>query len=349
MSTPEDISQIAFFRPSAIGDFVFALPCLASLKSRYPQAQLVYIGKRWHADFLAGRPGHVDEVLVLPDCAGINAGTSDTLALEAFIHDLRQRQFDLALQAFGGGKFSNLLVQRFGARHCLGFQASDAPPLDKTLAFGELQNRRLQLLELAALAGARAPALEAPLAITPADLNEADRVLPHTRQQLILLQPGASDPRRRWPAQNFARVGDVLAANGMTIAINGTHEEHDIVTSVIASMKYQAINLTGMLSLGGLCGLLSRSALLISNDTGPLHLATALGTPAVGIYWLSNLLESLPLQQRLHRAAWATITACLECGMDNRRQRCLHQHSFVEQVSVDDVLSLARELIQRTY
>ena len=348
-SMTEDISHIAFFRPSAVGDFVFSLPCLASLKSRYPQATLVYIGKRWHADFLAGRPGYVDEVLVLPDCAGINAVTSDTLTLEDFINDLRQCRFDLALQAFGGGKFSNPLVQRFGARHCIGFQASAAPPLDKTLAFGELQNRRLQLLELAALAGARAPALEAPLAITPADLNEAERVLPPVCQRLVLLQPGASDPRRRWPAQNFARVGDVLAAQGMTIAVNGTHEEHDIATSIIASMTHQAINLTGRLSLGGLCGLLSRSALLISNDTGPLHLATALGTPAVGIYWLSNLLESLPLQQQLHRAAWATSTVCPECGMDNLRQRCPHQHSFVEQVSVDEVLLLARELIQRTY
>ena len=91
----EDISQIAFFRPSAVGDFVFALPCLASLKSRYPQARLVYIGKRWHADFLSGRPGHVDEVLVLPDCAGINASASDTQALENFIEALRQRRLDL--------------------------------------------------------------------------------------------------------------------------------------------------------------------------------------------------------------------------------------------------------------
>lgn len=346
MKMNEAISQIAFFRPSAVGDFVFALPCLASLKRQYPAARLVYIGRRWHVNFLANRPGSVDEVMVLPDVAGINASTSDGPAVEAFIADLQQRQFDLALQAFGGGKFSNPLVRRFGARHCIGFQAHGAPPLDKSLPFGELHNRRLQLLELATLAGVQTPLLEAGLAITPADLNEAARLLPHSGPSLVILQPGASDPRRRWSAENFARVGDALATSGMTIAVNGTPDECHIVSCVISAMKHQAIDLTGKLSLGGLCGLLAQCRLLVSNDTGPLHLATALGVPAVGIYWLSNLLESQPLQQRLHRAAWATATACPECGMDNLRQRCPHQRSFVDQISVDEVLALAYELMQ---
>ena len=353
MSLPDGssqaVSQIVFFRPGAVGDFVFALPCLATLKARYPAAHLIYIGQRWHAEFLARRPGSIDEVLVLPDCAGINAPTTDEPALDIFLERLRQRHVDLALQAFGGGRFSNPLVRRFGACWCAGFQAPGAPALDKTLPFGALQHRRLQLLELAALAGATTPVLASHLMTTDADRQEAADCLPpmptHTHAPLLLLQPGASDPRRRWPAEHFARVADKLAEAGMTVAVHGTSEEREIVQSVISMMKYQATALTGRLSLGGLCALLERCALLISNDTGPLHLAVALGTPAVGIYWLSNLVESQPLQQSRHRAAWATLTACPVCGRDNLWQRCAHQASFVAQVSVEDVLALAHELL----
>lgn len=290
--------------------------------------------------------GPVNEVLVLPPCEGINADQSDTGALNDFIDHIRGRQFDLALQAFGGGQFSNPLVRRFGARVSIGFRAADAPALDQNLFFGELQNRRLQLLELAALAGAPAACLETPLSLTAADTAEAAQVLAASAVPLALIQPGASDPRRRWPERKFARVADTLAASGMRIAVNGTLEERAIAHSVVSLMHHDAVDLSGRLSLGGLCALIQRSALMISNDTGPLHLATALGTPAVGIYWLSNLPESQPLCQQAHRAAWATATACPVCGLDNLRQRCSHQASFVDQVSVDEVSSLAAELMQ---
>ncbi len=348
-----DVQQIAFFRPSAVGDFVFALPCLATLKARYPNAQLVYIGKQWHQDFLAGRDSPVDEVQVLPACEGIhednnkklNPADSDHLALERFIAALRERRFDLAIQAFGGGRYANPFIRHLNARLSLGWRASEAPPLDLTLPFHERQNRRLQLLELATLAGADSAVLSPGIQITPKDHIEAALAVPDDGQPLLLLQPGASDPRRCWPAEKFAKVADSLGAQGMKVAVNGTAAERPVVLSVISAMQSPGLDLAGRLSLGGLCALLSRSTLLVSNDTGPLHLATEIGTPAVGIYWLTNLIESLPLRQRAHRAAWAIDTRCPDCGMDNLHQRCVHQSSFVSAVSVDEVLSLAGGLL----
>ena len=350
---PQTIRQIIFFRPGAVGDFVFALPCLATLKSCLPEARLTYIGDSWHKDFLSQRASAVDEVLVLPACEGINAKASDDIALERFIAGIRERSADLALQAYGGGRFSNPLIRRLGARLSIGWRAADAPALDRSLPFHELQNRRLQLLELAALAGANAQCtsvLRPGITLTMADRQEAEQVLPNNGQAFALLQPGASDPRRRWPAENFARVGDWLSSQGMCVAVNGTSAERETVLAVISAMRCSAVNLSDLgthasLTLGGLCGLLHRATFLVSNDTGPLHLATELGTPAVGIYWLTNLIESLPLQQSAHRAAWAKRTHCTVCGMDNVHQRCEHQQSFVSEISVEEVIGLVEALL----
>ncbi|HEX8963884.1 MAG TPA: glycosyltransferase family 9 protein, partial [Rhodocyclaceae bacterium] len=90
---------------------------------------------------------------------------------------------------------------------------------------------------------------------------------------------------------------------------------------------------------------LERAALLVSNDTGPLHLAVALGTPAVGIYWFTNLVESQPLRQDIHRAAVAARVDCPVCGAENLAQRCPHDDSFVAEVAADEVLQLAFQLL----
>ena len=89
--------------------------------------------------------------------------------------------------------------------------------------------------------------------------------------------------------------------------------------------------------------LLERARLLVSNDTGPLHLALALGTPSVGIFWVMNLLSAQPLLAGSHRFAFSARMDCPVCGLRNLQQRCEHEVSFVDDVSVDEVRELALE------
>jgi ADP-heptose:LPS heptosyltransferase len=107
-------------------------------------------------------------------------------------------------------------------------------------------------------------------------------------------------------------------------------------------MHAPAIVLAGQLSLGGLCGLLARTTLLVSNDTGPLHLGLALGVPSVGIFWLTNLIEGMPLRPSSLHAALAVRTRCPVCEQDNLHTRCPHDASFVDDVSLEQVEALAR-------
>jgi ADP-heptose:LPS heptosyltransferase len=359
----DGVRKIAVLRPNAVGDFVFALPALHALKHSYPEAEIVLLGKAWHASFLHGRPGPVDRVVVMPKVPGVGAAVDaacDEQEIARFVDTMRAERFDIALQMFGAGHYSNPFLARLGARLTVGARADGAPELERWVPYCEPNNRRLALLEIAALAGAWAaqPQLSRPpspplllspvpeLAVTDADRREAALAVPQVAdERLAVLQPGSTDPRRCWPPERFAALGDRLAQAGMRVAVNGSAGEATLVETVVGSMRQPALALAGKLGLGGLCGLLERAALVVSNDTGPLHLALALGVPSVGIFWLTNMVEGMPLRQSGLRAALSLQTRCPVCGQDNIVSRCPHDESFVAEVGVEQVERLASSLL----
>src|SRR5690242_2916642 len=345
-----NVRRIAVLRANAIGDFLLALPALEALRAAYPTAEIVLLGKHWHRDFLAGRPGPVDRVVVVPPSRGVNdvAGVEENPAeLERFFAAMRRERFDLALQLHGGGRNSNPFVQRLGARVTAGLKAPDAPPLDRWMPYVYFQHETMRYLEVVALVGAVRTVLEARLAITDADLDESCAAYPGAGggRPIAAIHPGASDPARRWPAAKFAAVGDALAAAGAEVVVTGTPDEAEVVAAVMDAMRACAANLCGRLSLGGLAGLLARSAVLVANDSGPRHLAQAVGTPTVAVYWCFNLVNASPLTRTRHRLFVSWRLDCPVCGADRSRDSCHHQESFVSGIPVEDVTAGALELL----
>lgn len=343
-----DVREVLVLRPNGIGDFVFALPALHALRRSYPEARLRLIGLPWHADFLRGRTSLIDEVLLMPAYAGVGLAPDaapDPQAATAFLAARQAEHIDLALQMYGGGRYSNPFVRALGARLSVGAMTADAVPLDRSLAYGEPANRRLELLQIAALAGA-APCLPDPeLQPLATDFLAAEAILPSEQgERLVIVHPGVGDPRRRWPAKHFAAVADALAQLGARIILSAGPGDTALVDAVASAMRTRPARFAMPPGLQALCGLLARARMLLANDTGPLHLALALGTPAVGIFWLSNLLEAAPLRPTLLRPAMAVRTACPICGQENRRSRCPHDASFVADVTVDEVMQLACRL-----
>jgi ADP-heptose:LPS heptosyltransferase len=345
-----DVSKILVLRPNRVGDFVFALPALHALRRAYPDAKIIFIGKQWHADFLEGRPGPVDEVVVMPPYPGIGAPVdtdSDPVRIQEFMASMRSAEADLAVQIYGGGRYSNPFIKRLGARLTIGLKAADAEPLDRWVSFPFLHNERLLMLETVALVGANTVSMGQELRVTNRDRDEVAQLIPSDASRpLVVIHPAASDVRRHWPADRFAAVADFFADRGATIAINGVAVEAGLVRAVMDKMRHPAVSTCGKLSVSGLCGLLDRAALLISNDSGPLHLALAIGTPSVGIYWLTNLYLSGPLNQDRHRAAMATRVHCPVCGAPNITSRCPHDVCFVDEISFEEVVGLAVELFE---
>ncbi len=348
-----DVRKIAVLRVNALGDLIFSLPALEALRAAYPMAEIVLLAKDWHATFLTGRPGPVDRVVVVPPSTGVNGPPGieveeDPAELERFFAAMNRERFDLAIQIHGGGRYSNPFVQRLGAKLAVGLRTPDAAPLDRWVPYIYYQSEILRYLEVVALIGATPTILEPQLMVTEHDLTEAQQVVSQTRQPLIALHPGVGDPRRQWPPEKFAAVGDALAAAGAHVVVTGTESEQQLVEAVVDTMEAEAHNLCGQLSLGGLAGLLSRCRLVVSNDSGPLHLAGAVGAATVGIYWCGNMINAGPITRSRHRPAISWRLDCPICGTDCTRATCDHRASFVADVPVEEVVAAAHDLLDST-
>ncbi|MER7367230.1 glycosyltransferase family 9 protein [Nonomuraea wenchangensis] len=344
----DGVRTIAVLRANALGDLVVALPAIGAIKDAYPDARLVLLGNAWHAAFLAGRPGPVDEVVAMPPIAGLTTRPEARPAPEELVERLRGRRFDLAVQLHGGGRHSNPFLLRLGARVTAGFRTPDAEPLDRWLPYLYYQHETLRYLEAAALVGAGAREFEPRVAVTGADRAELRAVLGEPPPGLVALHPGATDARRRWPARSFAAVGDRL---GRPVVVTGTAEEADLVAEVAAAMRRPATPLVGALSIGGLAALYERCDLVIGNDTGPRHLAAAVGAATIGLYWCGNLVNAGPLTRTRHRPLVSWIIACPRCGasgVDLRAARCPHDASWVAAISVDEVVEQAEDLLRQS-
>src|SRR2546427_8369562 len=114
-----DVHKIAVLRANALGDFIFALPALDALRAAYPTAEIVLLAKKWHASFLAGRPGSIDRVAVVPPYVGVSEdqGFQENPAeQDRFFEAMNREHFDLAIQLHGGGRHSNPFLLRLDAK-----------------------------------------------------------------------------------------------------------------------------------------------------------------------------------------------------------------------------------------
>ncbi|WP_431973643.1 glycosyltransferase family 9 protein [Micromonospora haikouensis] len=351
-----DVARIAVLRANALGDFIFILPALEALRAAYPEAEIVLLGAPWHAQLWRDRPGPVDRVLVVPPAPGIRepgAGEPET-SMGDFLAAARAERFDLALQLHGGGGNSNPIVGGLGARVTAGLRAEDAPPLDRWIRYVYYQHEVLRYLEVVGLVGAPPAGIVPVLAVTDADRAEADAVLGPPGRPRVALHPGATDTRRRWPAERFAEVTRALAGDGYEVLVTGTPAERDVVDRVVAAAGVPVRPLVGALGLGGLAACYAGCALVVSNDTGPLHLAAAVGTPTVGVYWIGNLINGGHLLRGRHRPIASWTVRCPVCGVDCTPGiyphrpgdgECPHRDSFVADVPSIEVLEAARDLL----
>jgi ADP-heptose:LPS heptosyltransferase len=345
----EDVHKLAVLRANAVGDYLVSLPAIQALRAAYPAAELVLLGAGWHAGFLAGRPGPVDRCLAVPPTAGVRDDRPPAPAaeVERFFARMRAERFDLAVQLQGGGRHSNPFVRRLGARVTAGSRTADAQPLDRSVPYTGHQHEIHRFLEVAALVGAAPVILEPHLQVTAADRAEAAAVLANDDRPLVVLHPGANDPRRRWPVERLAVVGSELARKGARLAVVGTAAEQPLVDRLVAGLDGDAASLAGRLSLGGLAGLLEQATLLVGNDSGPRHLAAAVGTATVAVHWWVSLGSYGPLYRARHRAPTSWRLHCPVCGANGLQEDCRtrHEASLVADVTVDEVLAEALDLL----
>lgn len=341
-----NVRRIAVLRGGGLGDLFFALPALEALRAAYPNAEIVLLGSRLHARLLEARPSPVDEVIVLPESDGNGAEPAER-EIEDFRQRVCHRPVDLGVQLHGGGTWSNPFLLRLEPRFTVGCRAEGAEPLDRSVPFRYYQNETMRALEVACAAGAPAVVLEPRIRATAADIAAADRVLGLSDRSLITIHPGAKDPRRRWPASNFAAVAAECVDRGLDVVLVGALSEIDLLDSVAVEARARAPQRPdcGVRQLVGsdmsvLCGVLARSAAFVGNDSGPRHLARALDVPTVGVFWAGDVINTGPIGRTWDRVLISWRADCPVCGRDitgETAPRCPHDASVVDMVSVDQV------------
>ena len=352
------ISRIVVLRGGGLGDLMFALPAVSALKAAYPGATITLLGTPGHAELFQSTLAPVQDVRILPFAEGVRPGAEDTAATGAFFGAMRRERFDLAVQLHGGGRFSNPFLLRLGARHSVGTRTPDAALLERCLPYVYYQHEPLRALEVVGLAGAAPVELEARLRPRAGYTARAEEVLDSLpgspNSPVVALHPGATDPRRRWSVNGFAEVAAACAADGNRVLVIGTAAEANLASAIVQrSGSRSVLSLAGALDLGTLTAVLDRCHVLLGNDSGPRHLAQALGTPTVGIYWAGNMINASPLGRSQHRTHLSWVTRCPECGADVTQVgwtslRCPHDVSLMLGIDPDEVYRDVRYFTART-
>ena len=352
----EGVRKIAVLRGGGLGDLMFALPAIDALAAAYPRAEIVLLGTPAHAALLAGRPGPVARVEVLPFAPGVRPGEEDPAATEEFFARMRAEAFDLAVQVHGGGRNSNPFLLRLGARYTVGTRTPDAAALTRTIPYVYYQHEVFRALEVANLAGAVPVSLEPQLQV-PEEERRAAAALHGGDRPLVAIHPGATDPRRHWPASSFAEVAARAVAAGCEVLVVGDESDKAAAEEIVQRARAAASggegvlrSLAGELDLGTLTGLLHASAVMVGNDSGPRHMAQAVGTPTVGVYWFGNVINAGAMGRTLHRVHMSWTSTCPVCGIDVTQvgwtaERCEHDDSFVADVRAGDVWADVEELL----
>ena len=340
------VRRLAVLRANGVGDYVVAEPALSALRDAYPEAEITLLGAAHSRPLVQGRPGPCDRYLPVPLTRGVRVGPDPDAApevLEAWCAQQRAHGYDLAVQLHGGGRHSNALLLRLGARVTAGAATPDAPKPDRWVPYTPYQHDTLRWLEVVQTVGARPARLEPRLAVTAADLAESRAVLAPSGAPLVVVHPGATDGRRCYPEQRLGAVARALADRGARVVVLGGAGDAERVDRVLAAAgPLEAV--VGGLSLGGLVGTLRRASLVLANDSGPRHLAAAVGTPTVAVFTYANLADVAPLSRSWHRLAVSWQGACEVCGVRVLEGPCPHGASATWDVPLADVLALTVEL-----
>jgi heptosyltransferase-2 len=277
--------KILVHAPNWLGDAVMALPAVAAVRRGYPQAEVWIAAKAGAGDVFAAA-GLTEGTLALPK-------KNDLKSLRQAARRIREAAFDAGLlltNSFG----SALLFFLAGIPERWGY-AADGRSLLLTKAVrprhGDGPRHQVHYyLDLAAKLGFEAPAVAPKISLPAGDLETAgDRLRGlgiDPARPLVVLSPGAGyGPAKRWPAARFARAAAILQESRRAeVLIIGAASESGIAEAVRGAMAKAPAVLTGQTSLRELLGLIGRATLVISNDTGPMHLANALSVPVVGVF-----------------------------------------------------------------
>ncbi|HAM40168.1 MAG TPA: lipopolysaccharide heptosyltransferase II [Candidatus Omnitrophica bacterium] len=332
--------KILVVNPSSLGDIIHALPTVRILRRAFPQADIAWLINENFAPILDGCP-----VIsrVIPFARHRYTTPHGIAELGRLIAALHRERFDWAIDLQCLLR-SSLITLATGARRRTGL--SDGRE-GSTSFYNELikvpaphMHAVDRYLMLPRQLGIQVDRVDFPLAPDPRGAKAGP-------EKLILVNPGARWPTKRWPAPRFGELLARLAAlwPDHRLAIIGSPDERITAEAIAAAAHAPVEMLAGRTTLPQLVDLMRRAALLISNDSGPMHLAVAVGTPVVAIFGPTNPRQTGPYPGAAHAVLRVSLpcSPCLKAQCkDTPEVNCLIQ------IEVEQVVAAAERLMRKT-
>ena len=307
-----------------LGDVVLTTPLLCELRRAQPWATLDVLTTRLGAEVLDGHPAVGDRLVV------DKRGRSWLRSLAHWSRELPRRRYDAVVAAHRSAR-SGILVRLTGAELRVGFaRAGGAWAYTARVRRDENVHAAQRYLELAVpLGGVPASADAIPrLHPTPGARNRVDRLLEaegiDRAAKIACVAPGSVWPTKRWPAERYSEIVRRLSANGPRPVLVGAPSETALCQEV-ARIAGGALVLAGRTTAADLVALADRAEVLVCNDSGPGHVAAAVGTPVVAVFGPTSPAAGLvPLGANVRIVEHPSL-ACRPCGRHGAR-RCPAEH-----------------------
>ncbi|MBU0502794.1 MAG: lipopolysaccharide heptosyltransferase II [Candidatus Omnitrophota bacterium] len=341
----KEYKRILITRTDRIGDVVLSTPAIKALRMRYPSAYIAMMVSPYAKDIVIENPD-LDEVIIL-DKDNKHKNLKGAWELS---RDLKKKRFDLAIALHPTNRvhliiYSAGIPRKIGYDRKFGFLFTDKIRHLKQLGQKRESEYNFDLLK--------------PLGI---EWEDQELFFPLRKESeiwvdelfagegikkgdsILAINPGASCPSRIWPVERFVQVAErFIEKHGFKIIVLSGSKEVHIADEVIYQMKHKAVNLGGKTSVSQLASVLKRCSLLISNDSGPVHIACALGTPVVSIFSRS--------QEGLSPKRWGPVgkrgvflhkdVGCIECLAHN----CVKGFLCLKAITVEDVIRAAESIL----
>ncbi len=340
--------------PNWVGDSVLAIPAMKAVRAQFPKAEITLLVRPWVAGLFTSAP-FIDRVWTEPRPTSVSDWSRIT-------HAIREKHFDLGV--LFPNSFESALMLFLGRVSTRVGYAADGRSLLLTSALSPSREIRHQVhyyMDLveklrglkptdynrncrSPLASAHGvPSIE--IRATEEERSEARQLLNAEgiggAERILILNPGAAyGSAKRWDEARFAEVADRLSTElALRTAIIGSASELPVARKVQSLMKTSAAVLNGKTTLETLIGLLAETTLMITNDSGPMHIAAALGTPTVAVFGSTDERTTAPFA--VNTKVVKKPVPCSPCLL----RECPIDHRCMTGVTVNDVCHAARELM----
>ncbi len=333
-----NFKNILIIKPSSLGDIVLALPALSALRKSFPDARISWLVRSEFALLLKDHPFLTDIILFDRKFLGKAWFHPRAFAsLLSLIRQLRRSKFDAVIDLQGLFRTASLAwlsgcKKRFGmtnAREFAHIFYTHKVPQDQDCT--HLVDYYLKIIQTA---GAREAQVQFVLPQPTAAADSINRLLKSNNinpDNYMVFVPSSAHRDKCWPVERFAALADKISSRlGLSIIATGTKSERSLVEKLKTAANVPIANFAGLTDLSELTALLKAAKLVVSNDTGPGHIAAALGVPLVLIFGRSNPLRVTPYGR-------GRCVAAIEPHSRGLRLKSTDPKHDIKAVTVDDV------------